>query len=121
MQPSAPHPYRLTRAFPLLIALVAWGCQDSPTSMAPERTDSPIPSGETGLDGPTERFIVTLRDGPQASSVALKHRVRADREFGNLLNGFATTMTAASRDRLLRDPAVDDEGPVTRFALANTN
>jgi subtilisin family serine protease len=106
MQPSAPHPHRLTRAFPLLIALVAWGCQDSPTSLAPEKTDPPKPSGETGLDGPTERFIVTLRDGPQTSSVTAKHRLRADRQFGNVVNGFATTMTAASRDRLLRDPSV---------------
>jgi subtilisin family serine protease len=53
-----------------------------------------------------DRFIVTLRDGVDASTVAAEHGVAPDYVYTHVLNGFAGSMSAAAQAGLMRDARV---------------
>lgn len=58
-----------------------------------------------------DRFIVTLRDGVDAPTVAAEHGVAPDYVYTHVLNGFAGSMSQAARAGLLRDARVQRVEP----------
>jgi subtilisin family serine protease len=69
------------------------------------------------------RFIVTLRDGTDAATVAADHGVAPDFVYTSVLNGFAGGMSEAARSGLLRDARVLRVEPdgVARTQATQTN
>ena len=52
------------------------------------------------------RFIITLRDGVNASAVAAEHGARPDFVYSRVMNGFAGAISEAARSGLMRDARV---------------
>jgi subtilisin family serine protease len=90
----------------LSVAVLAFAaaCAESPSAptAAPDTDDVSFAASNV-IPG---RFIVTLRDGSEPSSIAREHGVAADYVYRYALNGFAGPMSEAARSGLLRDARV---------------
>jgi subtilisin family serine protease len=97
---------RLRNAGTAIVAAAALAaCADSPT--APSPLLAPVQEVSAAVEQTIPgRFIVTLRDGANASAVAAAHGVRPDFVYANVFNGFAGSMSEAARSGLLRDARV---------------
>ena len=95
----------MNRKFPLVAvaALALAACQDASAPAVPEAAPKFASRSTETIPG---RFIVTLREGVDASSVAREHGVQPAYVYRTVLNGFAGSMSEAARAGLLRDARV---------------
>ena len=120
---------RLASAF--VAAGVLAACADSPTTSSsaassPELAPQDAPAFSAGVSAQhiPGRFIVTLRDGANPSSVAREHGVQPDFVYTAALNGFAGSISDAARAGLLRDARVarvEQDGIATTQAVTQTS
>ncbi len=92
----------ITCLFLLLLA----GCHDINEPVAPEAGAALAITGVGPPDIIPGRFIVTLRPGAQAATVAAAHGVEPAHTYTHVLNGFAGSISDAARSGLLRDARV---------------
>lgn len=100
----------MNRKFPLVAvaALALAACQDA--SAPAVSNDGPLFAAGGGQVVPGQ-FIVTVRDGADATTVASDHGVQPRYVYSHALNGFAGSMSDAARDGLLRDARVSRVEP----------
>ncbi len=100
----------MNRKFPLVAvaALALAACQDA--SAPAVSNDAPLFAAGGGQVVPGQ-FIVTVRDGADATTVASDHGVQPRYVYSHALNGFAGSMSDAARDGLLRDARVSRVEP----------
>jgi len=94
----------MNHRFALALGAFAFAaCQDV-TDPAPSVTAEEITlSASASADVIPGKFIVTLKDGADAATVAGDHGVRPDFVYSAALNGFAGSISEAARSGLLRD------------------
>jgi subtilisin family serine protease len=94
----------MKRAFALLPLLALAACADEPaTLLAP---DSSAPVYHAGSGGIAGAYIVVLREGADARSVAAIASVTPDHVYANVLNGFAASLNAGQLNALRNNPNV---------------
>ena len=116
---------RLASAFAVAGVLAA--CAETPTTSSPLQSelspqDAPAYSAGVAEQRIPGRFIVTLREGVNASAVARAHGVQPDFVYTAALSGFAGSMADAARSGLLRDyrvVRVEQDGIATTTETQN--
>jgi len=97
----------------VLIALIA-ACEFSPVETNATLAPDDVPALNHGLGqraggGPSSipgQFIVTLRRGVEAESVAGEYEIEPTFTYQSVINGFSGSIAAAAREGLMRDARV---------------
>lgn len=92
----------------LLIGLALTGCENA--GLSGMETESASHDGLTSAARSADvipgRFIVTVRPGEDASTVAREHGVQPEFSYRHALNGFAGSISEAARGGIMRDARV---------------
>ncbi|MBW3654801.1 MAG: S8 family peptidase [Gemmatimonadetes bacterium] len=101
-----------------LAALAACSDMADPTSAAPSQ--APVLSAADGIPG---AYIVVLKDGANARSVAAVAGVSPSHTYSNVLNGFAASLNAGQLNALRSHPGVDyiEQDGVASIDVVQTN
>jgi subtilisin family serine protease len=87
----------------LLPLVVAAACADAPTAIAPPEGAPLLSAASGGIPG---AYIVVLREGADARSVAAVAGVTPAHVYSHVLNGFAASLNAGQVNALRHNPSV---------------
>jgi len=91
----------------VLTAFAVAACSDTSQPIDPSAAPNvSYSAAEDNADVIPGRFIITVRDGVNASAVAAEHGARPDFVYSRVLNGFAGPVSEAARSGLMRDARV---------------